>query len=1103
MSISKTYLFFVGACAATVALPALAWDWDIRDPLQATSDLHPGSLAADAGGFWLSMGSQSLVRYDGAGQRVFSKPYGEPYYYVDDGFAIESDGSGGFIAANRNIQPSVLGGMPPVPCALSHYGADGLLRWRNELDLGRACDHVERDGEGNLWVTMGDWSLALQSMTRATRLTILDSRGVNLANADLLERGLPIRELRANPKGSGAYVYDGNGVTALDASLTTRWQHRGDGQGKGRIAIDTTGTLWLAEAGTSNGSLHVARYDADGVAKIDLHLTPTPAIQEVLALATTADGGVYELDRAADAVGTSPLTLRHYSAAGALRWSTALGADVDACATDYGRCALVTTTKGNAVLAVHQPATGQATTRIQLRHYGADGQRRGSVDAPASHLDGLAALSDGASVALVRADAYNLIDITAQALHLDAEGNAAPPPATAGVVKLPEPFVASLAASDGETYLLTQMQEVEEYFEVNMPDRAGRYTLSRIGADGTVRWRVQNDGLWFSSGTTLAADASRVCIGGLGSDSTHGDTHLRVTCHERADGALAWTRNTDAGGQRQGEMRIALTPDHGISALAKAGSLSMAGLRHQGYSVDGSLLHDTPLVGAPDNAYVWAFNAIGDAVAMQDVLVSVRADGSQRYAIAAPVRGAALDLSEDGSVVAIGFDAGAELWSVAPNGTQRWLRTLTTTPAYYAHLQRRANGRLDLSVAPNSQYDTHLFVARANLGDGSLLWQRLLPMHDDDRLIPGADSRQVLLGFNENARVGLRLLDGDDGHDVSLRREPCGGLCRFSSASVSDTGVLHGVLSDIDAWGAPTHAVGLAHATQTPSPARVDQHALGGAWWAPYSGGQGFMLDVLPDTKTFFMPWFTFTPDGRNDPKDQRWYTIQGALPTGATELTLGIYDSRGGTFDLPQAPTPSRVGTATLRFGDCDHGQLHFRFDAPANDGREGDITLSRLLPRNETCTLADGTQAPASVTAAPHGGFDSRMSGSWYEPANGGQGLQLSVQPDGPVFAAWFTYDPAGHADDETAQHWLTLQGDLRTAHDGVGTAVIAEAIGGQLDGPPAPNQYRLGQAVLTALACDHLRVDYVFDDAPSAGAFRKKAGSLDLVRIGGCRP
>jgi hypothetical protein len=120
----------------------------------------------------------------------------------------------------------------------------------------------------------------------------------------------------------------------------------------------------------------------------------------------------------------------------------------------------------------------------------------------------------------------------------------------------------------------------------------------------------------------------------------------------------------------------------------------------------------------------------------------------------------------------------------------------------------------------------------------------------------------------------------------------------------------------------------------------------------------------------------------------------------------------------------------------------------------------------------------------------------------------MQLTIIPAGNgtaglVFAAWFTFDPAGQSDDLDNQHWFTLQGDLSTAADGKVTLPIYRIIGGAFDSTPTSNYSAVGHATLTMQACDKAQLDYQFDPGAVAHAFAGLSGSLHLVRIGGCIP
>jgi hypothetical protein len=69
--------------------------------------------------------------------------------------------------------------------------------------------------------------------------------------------------------------------------------------------------------------------------------------------------------------------------------------------------------------------------------------------------------------------------------------------------------------------------------------------------------------------------------------------------------------------------------------------------------------------------------------------------------------------------------------------------------------------------------------------------------------------------------------------------------------------------------------------------------------------------------------------------------------------------------------------------------------------------------------------------------GDIDSSFTGSWFDPAQGGQGLMLEVLPDNHLFALWFAFDPAGK------QSWF---GGVGTYSGNTATITAALPTGGR---------------------------------------------------------
>ncbi|MCH8056663.1 MAG: FG-GAP repeat protein [Proteobacteria bacterium] len=126
------------------------------------------------------------------------------------------------------------------------------------------------------------------------------------------------------------------------------------------------------------------------------------------------------------------------------------------------------------------------------------------------------------------------------------------------------------------------------------------------------------------------------------------------------------------------------------------------------------------------------------------------------------------------------------------------------------------------------------------------------------------------------------------------------------------------------------------------SPQAVDINAgMDGAWFDPNTPGQGFFIDAHPDPEGgnfIFVSWFTY---GDDTASGQRWLTAQGSFEGSIAEID--VFETTGGSFDDPQAPSTTNVGTMSLDFTDCSNAQLAYSLPAT---GAEGDIAITRVIP-------------------------------------------------------------------------------------------------------------------------------------------------------------
>jgi hypothetical protein len=142
--------------------------------------------------------------------------------------------------------------------------------------------------------------------------------------------------------------------------------------------------------------------------------------------------------------------------------------------------------------------------------------------------------------------------------------------------------------------------------------------------------------------------------------------------------------------------------------------------------------------------------------------------------------------------------------------------------------------------------------------------------------------------------------------------------------------------------------------TTAPFPTDTD-FAHSGNWYAPATSGQGFTVEVNPNSGVLFAAWYTYAPMGAAaGAAGQRWYTAQGTFGAGMRSIPVTIYETTGGIFDLP--PTAGQqsvaVGAGTLAFQSCTAATFNYNFTAGSSSGLSGTITLSRVGPVPPGCT-------------------------------------------------------------------------------------------------------------------------------------------------------
>ena len=122
--------------------------------------------------------------------------------------------------------------------------------------------------------------------------------------------------------------------------------------------------------------------------------------------------------------------------------------------------------------------------------------------------------------------------------------------------------------------------------------------------------------------------------------------------------------------------------------------------------------------------------------------------------------------------------------------------------------------------------------------------------------------------------------------------------------------------------------------------------------------------------------------------------------------------------------------------------------------------------------------------------------LTGSWFNPATAGQGVEIEVYPDlvspgvGFIQAAWFTYDyvaPGAAA----SQRWYTFSGNVASGAPSA-SLILYQNIGGNFDAAPATTATPVGTVTLSAADCDHVSMAYTFSDGSG------RSGMVPMTRL-----
>ncbi len=269
----------------------------------------------------------------------------------------------------------------------------------------------------------------------------------------------------------------------------------------------------------------------------------------------------------------------------------------------------------------------------------------------------------------------------------------------------------------------------------------------------------------------------------------------------------------------------------------------------------------------------------------------------------------------------------------------------------------------------------------------------------------------------------------------------------------------------------------------------LDQFGITGSWYNQATSGQGFEINVIPDLYgpgqgLFFAGWFTYDITAAGG---RRWYSVTGQVSSTNPVAALQIYDTEGGIFASPPSVSAHGVlGSATFSMSDCDTASFTYQF----TDGRAGTIPITRIAP-NVTCGTSGDNGAAAS---------DYLLSGSWYDPSEGGQGFLLDINPSINFFGgAWYTFKPSQNGvpvGGPGGQDWFTFGAtNFINGSTSLTGIPIVESTGGIFNNTAPITRSQVGTIDITFQSCTAMTWTYTFTSGANAGL----QGTIPLTRIG----
>ena len=156
--------------------------------------------------------------------------------------------------------------------------------------------------------------------------------------------------------------------------------------------------------------------------------------------------------------------------------------------------------------------------------------------------------------------------------------------------------------------------------------------------------------------------------------------------------------------------------------------------------------------------------------------------------------------------------------------------------------------------------------------------------------------------------------------------------------------------------------------------------------------------------------------------------------------------------------------------------------------------VNLAGLIPLIVSAQGCNGQNYNFSGLAPSVDLNQDGLTGSWYDAATNGQGVEVEVFPNpvsgsGSTFVSWFTYDTVSGG--PASQRWYTAQGAVVSGQANA-ALTIYQNTDGNFNAPPATTAQAVGTATLSFSTCTSGQLAYSFSDGSG------RMGNIPLTRL-----